>query len=145
VLSIERCERILKKHNCVIPRDDLIQIKQLFELWAQIQKIKDRLNKVYDFFFDGKLSEIERDEQVHRYKDSISNLETRIKALQVSEELNIKEKVNYGISIAENLGHYFTSASAETKIRLLGSIFNEEIEFDGEKYRTFLWRTWREL
>ena len=113
-----------------------VRNREIAKLQAEIQKIKDRLNKVYDFFFDGKLSEIERDEQVHRYKDSISNLETRIKALQVSEELNIKEKVNYGISIAENLGHYFTSASAETKIRLLGSIFNEEIEFDGEKYRT---------
>ena len=73
---------------------------------------------MYDHYFDGDLSKLERDEQVHRYQDSISNLETRIKALRASEELNIKEKVDYGVNIAENLDHYFTSASAETKIRL---------------------------
>ena len=109
---------------------------EIAKLQAEIQKIKDRLNKVNDLYFDGELSKLERDEQIHRYQDSISNMETRIKALRASEELNIKEKVNYGVNIAENLDHYFTSASAETKIRLLGSIFNEEIEFDGENYRT---------
>ena len=36
----------------------------------------------------------------------------------------------------ENLDRYFSNASAETKIRLLGSIFDEEIEFDGKNYRT---------
>ena len=109
---------------------------EIAKLQAEIQKIKDRLNKVYDHYFDGELSKLERDEQVHRYNDSISNLETRIKTLRASEEFNIKEKVDYSVNIAENLDHYFTSASAETKIRLLGSIFNEEIEFDGENYRT---------
>lgn len=54
-----------------------------------------------------------------------------VKALQASEEEHIKDKVEYGVNIVENLTTYFTSASAETKIRLLGSIFNEEIEFDG--------------
>lgn len=36
----------------------------------------------------------------------------------------------------ENLDRYDSNASAETKIRLLGSIFDEEIEFDGKNYRT---------
>lgn len=109
---------------------------EIAKLQAEIQKIKDRLNKVNDLYFDGELSKLDRDEQVHRYNDSINNMETRIKVLRASEEVNIKEKVAYGVNIAENLDHYFTSASAETKIRLLGSIFNGEIEFDGENYRT---------
>ena len=109
---------------------------EITRLQAETQKIRERLNKVNDLFFDGKLSQLDRDEQVRRYKESISNIEMRIKALQATEAHNVKEKVNYTINIAENLEHYFTSASAETKIRLLGSIFNEEIEFDGEKYRT---------
>ncbi len=106
------------------------------KLEEEIQTLTGRVNRVNDLYFDGELSKADRDEQVQRYKDSIHNIETRIKALQASEELNIKEKVDYCVNIVENLDHYFTNASAETKIRLLGSIFNEEIEFDGEKYRT---------
>ena len=109
---------------------------EIGKLQAEIQKVKERLNKVNDLYFDGELTKADRDEQVLRYNDKINGLETHIKALQASEDLNIKEKVDYGVTIVENLARYFISASAETKIRLLGSIFNEEIEFDGEKYRT---------
>ena len=59
-----------------------------------------------------------------------------LEALQTSEDTNIKDKVNYGLNLVENLDRYFSNASAETKIRLLGSIFNEDIQFDGENYRT---------
>lgn len=103
---------------------------------ADIDKVKERMNKANDLFFDGDLSKADRDEQIQRYRNDINNLENRIKALQTSEEHNIKEKLDYGCNLVENLEKYFSTASAETKIRLLGSIFNEEIEFDGENYRT---------
>ena len=109
---------------------------EISRLQGKIQVLKERVNKVNDLYFDGELTKADRDEQVQRYKDSIQSLEIRIKALQASEEVHIKEKVEYGVNIVENLTTYFISASAETKIRLLGSIFNEEIQFDGENYRT---------
>ena len=105
-------------------------------LQSKIQVFKERVNKVNDLYFDGELSKADRDEQVQRYKGSIQSIETQIKALQASEEEHIKDKVEYGVNIVENLTTYFTSASAETKIRLLSSMFNEEIQFDGENYRT---------
>lgn len=109
---------------------------EISRLQGKIQVFKERVNKVNDLYFDGELSKADRDEQVQRYKGNIQSIETQIKALQASEEEHIKDKVEYGVNIVENLTTYFTSASAETKIRLLGSIFNEEIQFDGENYRT---------
>ena len=114
----------------------LVNKDKVKKLREEMEKAKERINKVNDLYFDGDLSKADRDEQIYRYKGIITDLETRIKALQVSEELNIKDKLNYSCSIVENLGKFFSTASAETKVRLLGSIFNEEIEFDGKNYRT---------
>ena len=117
-------------------KDKHVRKGEVSKLQAEIQKVKERVNKVNDLYFDGELSKPDRDEQLKRYNEKIQNLESHIKVLQTSEDTNIKEKVNYGLNLVENLDRYFSNASAETKIRLLGSIFDEEIEFDGEKYRT---------
>ena len=50
--------------------------------------------------------------------------------------MKIKDKLNYSINLIGNLGEFFTSATPEVKIKLLGSIFPEKIEFDEKKYRT---------
>ena len=119
-------------------RGDLKQShkREINKISAEVDKLKGRMNKVNDMFFDGDLSKSDRDEQLQRYRNDINRLENHIKVLQNSEDLNIKEKLEYGYNLVENLEQYFSTASAETKVRLLGSIFNEEIEFDGENYRT---------
>ena len=110
--------------------------KEALKLKEEIQKIKERKNKVNDMFFDGDLSKTDRDEQLERYNIKINELETQVRILEQSEELKIKDKLNYSISIIENIGDYFSTASALTKTRLLGSIFLEELNFDGENYQT---------
>ena len=44
--------------------------------------------------------------------------------------------MNYSFNIIENLGGFFSQATPEVKIKLLGSIFPDKIEYDGKKYRT---------
>jgi hypothetical protein len=44
--------------------------------------------------------------------------------------------LNYSFNIIENLGGFFSQATPEVKIKLLGSIFPDKIEYDGKKYRT---------
>lgn len=110
--------------------------KEALKLKDEIQKIKERKNKVNDMFFDGDLSKADRDEQIDRYNIKINELETQVRILEQSEELKIKDKLKYSISIIENIGDYFSTASALTKTRLLGSIFSAELNFDGENYQT---------
>ena len=38
--------------------------------------------------------------------------------------------------LINNIDKYIRDAPLETKIKLIGSIFEDKIEFDGEKYRT---------
>ena len=60
-------------------------------------------------------------------------MKAQIEALKLNEDLNIKEKMSYSFNLIGNLGKFFQSAPCEVKIKLLGSIFPEKIEFDGKK------------
>ena len=106
------------------------------KLQKEVDKLQGRIDRVNDLFIDGDLDKSDRDQQIARYKANISELQTRIKFLHSSKDLQVKDKIGYGINVVENLGQFFCNASTETKIKLIGSIFNSEIEFDGEKYRT---------
>ena len=44
---------------------------------------------------------------------------------------NIEQKLDYAINLISNLGEFFRNGLTETKIQLLGSMFPEKIEFDG--------------
>ena len=46
------------------------------------------------------------------------------------------EFISFGIHILKNLGEFFAKATVNTKQKLLSSIFNKKLVFDGENYRT---------
>ena len=48
----------------------------------------------------------------------------------------MKEKIKYSINLIENLGDVFREATPEVKLKIIGSIFPEKVEFDGKNYRT---------
>ena len=50
--------------------------------------------------------------------------------------VNIEPKLSYSISLLDNMEGFFRDAPVKVKIKLLGSMFPEKIEFDGKNYRT---------
>ena len=48
----------------------------------------------------------------------------------------VKKKIDYSVNIINNLTNIMMDGSVEMKIKVLGSMFPEKIEFDGIKYRT---------
>ena len=110
--------------------------QEVDKLQKEAERIQERKDKVNDLYFDGEISKEDREEQLCRYNDTLKDLSQRIKVLRTCEELDINDKLNYGINIVENLPRFFSTASTETKVRLLGSIFSQEIVFDGKFYRT---------
>ena len=48
----------------------------------------------------------------------------------------VKKKIDYSVNIINNLTNIMRDGSVEMKIKVLGSMFPEKIEFDGIKYRT---------
>ena len=111
-------------------------IKQAEKLEKDLQSIEDRIERVNDLYFDGEITKVEKEKNLSRYETEASRLRNQIEALRLNKELNIKDKLSYSINLISNLGTFFQSAPCEVRIKLLGSMFPEKIEFDGKKYRT---------
>lgn len=73
---------------------------------------------------------------LERYEKEAQELETRITLLETGNRGNIEPKLDYAISLINNLDKYIRDAPIEVKLKLIGSIFDEKIEFDGKTYRT---------
>ena len=101
----------------------------------KIKKLEKRKNALLDKYLDGSLSD-----EVFKSKDK--ELKVEIDKLKVEKgQLNEYEKdtqkfIQFGIHMIQNVGTMFEKASVNIKQKLLSSIFNEKLIFDGEKYRT---------
>ena len=49
---------------------------------------------------------------------------------------DLSEYINYGLNLMQNLETFFEQSDVHIKNKLMSSIFEEKIEFDGQKYRT---------
>ncbi len=110
--------------------------KQADKLEIELESIQKRIDKVMDSYIDGDITKVEKERYIERYERQQNELKERIEALRLSKDMQIKDKIEYSVNIIENLGNFFQTASPETKILLLGSIFKDKIEFDGKNYRT---------
>ena len=119
-------------------RGDAVRInrKEADNLAAEEEKIKLRIQKVNDMYFDGEISRNDKDENIARYKKDLAALQDRMEVLRLSTDLNIRQKLDYSMNIIGNISMFFRLGDPEVKIKLLGSIFPEKIYFDGKKYRT---------
>ena len=70
-----------------------------------------------------------------RYTAAINSANDELKNMR-EEDSDKKVMLKEAIELINNLGGYYNKASHQGKVRLLGSIFPEMIEFDGIKCRT---------
>jgi len=84
---------------------------------------------------DGELSS----EDYQRMKSNISKrrdkTNTKLESLN-PQNTSIGQKLEHVFNVIRNMPEILSSGRMEHKIQLLGSMFPEKIEFDGEKYRT---------
>lgn len=106
------------------------------KLRQEIAELGTRIHRVQDLFFDGEISKEEKNSATERYKREQNELNNQIQSLSFSDDPQMKEKLTYTVNLIGNIGSFFQTATAEVKIKLLGSIFPGKIEFDGKNYRT---------
>lgn len=112
---------------------------------VELDKVNERINRVNDMFFDGEISRAEQEKNLARYSQDAARLKDRIRVLKLSEDLKgAKEKLTYAMDLIDNLENIFKYGQPEIKIKLLGSIFSEKVEFDGKNYRTRSFNTFFE-
>lgn len=101
----------------------------------EITKIKSRQKKLLNKLLDQVISD-------KIYKTHNSNLENELyEKKQELETLNdyqkdLSEYIEFGLYLIQNIDVLFEKANVSVKSKLMSSIFDEKIEFDGEKYRT---------
>ncbi len=103
--------------------------KQLKEKRKQVEGVEDLL--ISDTAHSDRYVRI-----LDRYEKEAQCLESRIELLEMGSRGNIEPKLDYAISLINNIDKYILDAPIEVKIKLIGSIFDGKIEFDGKTYRT---------
>ena len=106
------------------------------KLQEEKMKVAQRINKTDDKFLDGDIDKEMYNRLINRYKQELSELDCKIEMLQTLNSTKIEPKLGYSISLISNMDRYMKEASVEVKIKLIGSMFSEKIEFDGKNYRT---------
>ncbi|MBI1289555.1 MAG: hypothetical protein GC178_18485 [Flavobacteriales bacterium] len=105
------------------------------ELKDEIHRQNTRIQTLQDNLADGVIGGDEYREMRTRYI-SLREEATRKLSELSSDVSEKKELLGKAVGVMNSLGELFENGNAETRSKLLGSIFPEMIEFDGEKCRT---------
>ncbi len=106
------------------------------DLKKEVRRVEDMLNTLDDKLLSGTISDANYNRISQRYEKQISDLKQQIEVMKNPNRANIEPKLSYSISLLDNMEGFFRDAPVKVKIKLLGSIFPEKIEFDGKNYRT---------
>ena len=82
------------------------------------------------------LTKEEKTSAMSRYQKEVDSREFRIQTLKYTYRTKIKDDLEYAISLINNIENLISDAPTMIKIRLIGSIFPEKLEYDGKSYRT---------
>ena len=115
--------------------DDVSRQRKRGKLQATIDKQNLRLEKLQDDLADGNITGEEYREMRTRYIAVKQQAMDELYSLSsgVSQK---KVLITKAVEMLKTMGERFSNASADGKVQLIGSIFSEMIEFDGEKCRT---------
>ena len=106
------------------------------DLQKEVRCIEEMLYALDDKLCTGAISDANYSRISQRYEKQIDELKRQIEIMRNPNRCNIEPKLSYSISLLDNMEGFFRDAPVKVKIKLLGSMFPEKIEFDGKNYRT---------
>lgn len=104
-------------------------------LRKQLEGINERINKMQDLLLDGTLDAEDYSSMKARYTAQIKEINGKMKFLG-GEISKIKGLIESSLLLLSNLPKLFTGADAQAKQKIVGSIFNGKVSFDGKICRT---------
>ena len=111
------------------------QYKEIKSVENDIVKLEERQNKLLDKLLEEVINNV-------TYKKHSENIDFEInekkqKLINLSNyQKDLREYIEFGLKLMQNLDVFFEQGDIHIKNKLLSSIFEEKMEFDGEKYRT---------
>jgi site-specific DNA recombinase len=111
------------------------QYKKAKLVEGEIIKLESRQQKLLDKLLDDVInSEVYKN---HNIKIEDELIEKRLKLNNLNGyHKNMSEYIEFGLTLIKNLESFFKQADVLVKNKLMSSIMEEKIEFDGQKYRT---------
>ena len=106
------------------------------DLKIKLEEVKNKLNEVEDKFMRNEISFEQYNRMYDRFMNDQRIQEEELRTLTNSKMKQIEPKLLYSYSLINNMSEYIRNASVEVKRSLIGSIFSDKIEFDGNNYRT---------
>ena len=125
-------ELVLEDHYKTSKQSQFNDIKRVKSEIKRLEVKKDRL-------LDKLLDKVISDEVYSNYSVGIDTelTEKRNELLNLNDyQKDLSEYINYGLKLIQNLETFFKNSDVHIKNKLMSSIFEDKIEFDGEKYRT---------
>ena len=107
-----------------------------------IKRVKSEIKRLEvkkDMLLDKLLDKVISNEVYSKYNVGIDIelTEKRNELLNLNDyQKDLSEYINYGLKLIQNLETFFKNSDVHIKNKLMSSIFEDKIEFDGEKYRT---------
>ena len=127
---MEFCEKV-SGAKTVAERQALTEL-----LKEELNAVIKRMDSVQDKYIDGDIDKETYNGMMERYSREADSVKERIALLKTQNNAKIEPKMGYAISLINNIDRFILDAPITLKIKLLGSMFPEKIEFDGKKYRT---------
>ena len=109
---------------------------EIMKLREELSMKHDSIHQVEDLLVTDRNEACRYSKILERYENEVKDLEMRIKILEEGNHTKIKPKLDYVIPLINSIVTYIKDAPVCIKIKLIGSIFPEKIEFDGKTYRT---------
>ena len=109
--------------------------RKVIALQKDLEKQIQRLNKIQDLYIDGSLSNEDYSIMRQRYSGEKINIEEQLKGIKEVKS-NLNSSLEKGVGVLANLDKMYERADLQDKKQILGSIFPENLSFDGKKCRT---------
>ena len=110
--------------------------REIEDLQKQLKDKRKQIEDAEDLMITDKAHTNRYARILERYEKEAQELETRIELLETGNRGNIEPKLDYAMSLINNMDKYIRDAPIEVKLKLIGSIFDGKIVFDGKSYRT---------
>ena len=109
--------------------------RELKSIEKSVNVNHSRIDNIYDKYADNEISKLEYDDLKNNYLSKIRELKAEKSNLK-SINTDKTEQLSNTIKLLSNLANFYKKIDFELKQKLIGSIFNENLIFDGKKYRT---------
>ena len=111
-------------------------MSQITKIEEEIMSHETRLSTVTNKFLDGEIDASTYNELKHRVELEKKACMSKLDLLKTPKGADLEPQFDYAISLINNMDSHIRDGALDIKRELIGVMFPEKFEFDGETYRT---------